>query len=134
MKTFEKEKIIRKVFLAHEQTNNRSMKQESPNWEYDKDSNSNQWWKDPFKTTVYSGGEKKSDSYLMLYTKINSGVLRLKYKKHNYWNTRKKTAHFDNHGVSASQNQEKVATYLTTHKLRILHRKISRKWTKDDTK
>lgn len=43
MKTFEKEIIIRKVFLAHEQTNNRSMKQESTTWEYDKDSNSNQW-------------------------------------------------------------------------------------------
>lgn len=29
---------------------------------------------------------------------------------------------------------EKVATHLTTYKLRVLHGKISRKWAKDDTK
>lgn len=80
------------------------MEQKNPKLEYDKDRNSNQRWKDHFRTTVYSGRGKKSDSYFMLYTKINSGVLRLKYKKHNYWNTRKKIVYFDNHGVRAFQN------------------------------
>lgn len=34
------------------------MEQKSPNLENDKDSNSNQRCKDPFRTTVYSGGGK----------------------------------------------------------------------------